>query len=194
MQSQILSNHPVVTLDKCYSSKPFDPAVDVDRTPYGSHFVSKSMMFVDANGMPFEVTFRNNEAFEDYIGGPYATNEPCQMCGRLYYDLPLLGVPISMADRVVDGSNRLVINMEGVFHSFECTYLALSKVQDTNPVYHQSEHILNSLFTLCYPDEVPLCQSVERTVSSYHTCPPRLPNIVLMPLKTSDVVKKQVLY
>lgn len=198
MQASIVTNQPTAKLDKCFNETPFDPIVQTDRNIYGSHFVNQSMLYLDQNNIPFEVKFRNHDSFNDFIGGKYAVNKPCEMCGRIYYDLPMMGIPICMKDEVVDGKNVLVVYMEGVFHSFECTYLALKTlksnmmvVYQSNPIYNQSESILNILFQLAYPGSGTIDESLKTlTVSKYHSYQPTLPNLVLVPLKTSHVIKK----
>ena len=67
-----------------------------------------------------------------------------------------------------------------------------SAVYELNPIYHQSEHILNTLFSMAYPDSETVREELKgRTVSMYHHYPSHLPNIVLMPLKTMSLVKKE---
>lgn len=199
MQS-ILSNQPVAVLDKCYSTEPFNPIVDVDRSGYGNHYISKRMMYMDSNNVPFELVMNNAEAFNDYTGNYYAINKNCETCGRLYYDLPMLGIPISMRDQRVGSKNMLVISMEGVFHSFECAYIALMTIKkscmntsELNPVYLESETILGTLYSLCYPNETVSLKDAIKTklVSEYKSPPSKLPNIIIMPLKTCDILKKE---
>ena len=72
MQSPILNNQPTANLSKCFNTTPFDPIVDTDRNIYGSHFINNNMLFVDANGIPFEILYHNTGAFNDYMGGKYA--------------------------------------------------------------------------------------------------------------------------
>jgi hypothetical protein len=190
------NTQPTLTLAKTYDKTEY--SVDNDREVYGTHFIAKSMMFVDANSTPFEIVFKNTNVFNDFTGGVYAINKPCEMCGRIYYDKPMIGIPINMFDHNINGKNTLVINMEGAFHSFECAYVALltilrhtRKVYELNPVYQQSEHILNTLYSLCYPESEPLSESVKnRAISDYQGYTVRLPNVILMPLKTMESYKK----
>lgn len=192
----IVSNKALFYLDKTRDSLKFDTEnVDVDRSKYGSHFIKSSMLQITANSkQTTEIKFENSGAFHDYYGDCYAINKPCQTCGRIYYDLPMMGIPIQIRN-TDDG--KIIIDGDGEFHSFECTYIALRRVYDSvmnsrsiNPIYQRSDYLFNWLFKICYPDDVLDTTTIVSNFKHYKKA--TTPNILLMPLKTSESTKKEL--
>ena len=187
-----LNNKPVFRLSKVNDLK-LEPKIPVDRSKYGSHMINRSTLKFNMNNQKVEIFFRNYSAFEDYCGNDYAVNKTCETCGRLYYNQPMLGIPIKVTNTLVDGCRKMVFHMDGVFHSFECAKLALQHIMrnsitsvDMNPIYSQSEELLSYIFGMCFPDErldcvKPVCEF--RTLQME-----KLPNVLMMPVKISETV------
>ena len=189
-----VNNKPIFRLSKVGDLTP-EPKVSVDRSSYGSHMINRSMLQIGVNNQTVEIAFRNYGAFEDYCGNDYAINKPCELCGRIYYDQPMIGLPIKVNTQMVDDKQLMVFHMDGVFHSFECAKLALRYMKrhvitlvDMNPIYSQTEELLNYLFRLCYPTEEFDC--VKPVCEFRQLKPAKLPNVLLMPIKISETVPK----
>jgi len=177
--------------------------VDRVKLENDKHALSKELIFTQDEQL-YTVVFSNNDAFSACIGKYYAINLSCEICGRLYPNLPMMGVPVFDTQTVRVSTHDkpiLTVQMEGVFCSFECTYLALSYIHKNiirfdqkNPIYFNSFSILNMLFKLCYSDEpLPWISSEKYTVDNYKPfVHDSLPNVVLLPLKLSrkEMIKK----
>ena len=147
---------PSLSLDKCVSAD----TTQAELILQGHHvFVHERLQETD-------------DVFRHYIGGVYAQNRPCEMCGRLFYGVPMIGIPIQAGPKVIDGESVMMYEMDGAFHSFECAARALMHithstltVADINPVYEQSEHLLHRLFRTCWPGE---SMVLDHPISQYH--------------------------
>lgn len=123
------------------------------------------------------ITYQNVDAVRDFYGGHYGLNHPCQMCGRIFYDLPMIGLVVGVED---DGKNMRLL-CDGVFHSAECAWDALQTTSvKRNPLYAMSESWLNLLFPDFKPGNRPINQ---RTVYR----PATMPNISLVPVRPAHV-------
>lgn len=123
------------------------------------------------------ITYQNVDTVRDFYGGHYGLNKPCQMCGRVFYDLPMIGLVVGIEE---DGPKTRLL-CDGVFHSAECAWDALQTTSvKRNPLYVMSESWLHFMFPNFKPENRPINQ---RTVYR----PATMPNISLMPVRPAHV-------
>jgi hypothetical protein len=196
-----MNTKPILRLNKCDDAEP-EPAVAVDRSMYGSHITNRSMLQMNSNNQQTELRFMNHESFEDYCGNLYAVNKPCQTCGRIYYDTPMMGVPLSMTHEMRNDVRCIAFHMEGVFHSVECAYTAwlhvkknILSVHDINPLYTHTEELFNHLLSLMYPGGNTTDMMHHITAHAVDNFRPvkvsELPNILFIPVKSHNTVIRQ---
>jgi hypothetical protein len=195
-----MNTKPILKLVKCDDTdSAAEPAVAVDRSKYGSHVVNRSALQMDSSNQQTEFRFMNHESFEDYCGNLYAVNKPCQMCGRVYYDMPMMGVPLSTSHETRNGVWCIAFHMEGMFHSVECAYTAwlhikrnILSAHDMNPLYIHTEELFNHLLSLMYPggDTVDMMRRIATyAVDNYRPVNvSELPNILFIPVKSHNTV------
>ena len=154
-----LTLKPILSLDKCLSETPLD-------TTLLEHILDGQHLLVP------ERLQETDDLFRCFVGGVYAQNRPCEMCGRVFYGVPMIGIPVQAGPKEVDGKTVMVYEMDGAFHSFECAARALMHVThnaltvaDINPVYEQSEQLLHRLFRACWPEAQMV---LDQPISRYH--------------------------
>ena len=183
---------PVLNFENCLASTPALP-VDRARVDADHHLSSSELLLRDEYGGVSRVIFNNHDVFAACVGKHYAINMPCEICGRIYAGRELLGLPVYDTEvKEINGERVIVVYGDGVFCSFEHAYKAYLflqanqlSVKEQNPVYHNTLSILNMLFELCYPGQLPLADALQtQPVSKYRAfTASTLPNLLFLPIK-----------